>query len=70
MLSQELKTALCGITELQVPDIAEIRKYYLHGCFSDSGRMLSRSIDGEDNIHPYSLWEPETEPKANKVVNN
>ncbi|GFY11839.1 hypothetical protein TNCV_4973391 [Trichonephila clavipes] len=69
MLSRELKTALCGITELQVPDIE--KPYYLHTDASQTavGCCLGQ-LDGEDNIHPHSLWGPETEPKPTKVVNN
>ncbi|GFS59717.1 retrovirus-related Pol polyprotein from transposon 17.6 [Trichonephila clavipes] len=60
----ELKTELCGITELQVQDI-EKPHYFAYGCFSDGGRMLWGQLDGEDNIHPYHLG-ARTEPKPSK----
>ncbi|GFY17103.1 retrovirus-related Pol polyprotein from transposon 17.6 [Trichonephila clavipes] len=65
---KELKTALCGITELQVPDRETVLLAY--GCFSDGGRMLSRSIGWRRQHSSHSFWEPETEPKPTKVVNN
>ncbi|GFU81545.1 retrovirus-related Pol polyprotein from transposon 297 [Trichonephila clavipes] len=48
---KELKTALWGITELQVPDIE--KPYYLHTDASQTavGFCLGQ-LDGEDNIHP------------------
>ncbi|GFS89301.1 retrovirus-related Pol polyprotein from transposon 297 [Trichonephila clavipes] len=51
---QELKTALCGITELQVPDIE--KPYYLHTDTSQTavGCCLGQ-LDGEDNIHPIAF---------------
>ncbi|GFT02342.1 retrovirus-related Pol polyprotein from transposon 297 [Trichonephila clavipes] len=51
---KELKTALCGITELQVPDIE--KPYYLHTDASQTavGYCLGQ-LDGEDNIHPIAF---------------
>ncbi|GFY28973.1 retrovirus-related Pol polyprotein from transposon 297 [Trichonephila clavipes] len=51
---KELKTALCGITELQVPDIEKL--YYLHTDASQTavGCCLGQ-LDGEDNIHPIAF---------------
>ncbi|GFU79713.1 hypothetical protein TNCV_4037201 [Trichonephila clavipes] len=37
-----------------------------YGCFSDSGRMPFRSIGWRRQHSSHSLWEPETEPQANK----
>ncbi|GFW94519.1 retrovirus-related Pol polyprotein from transposon 17.6 [Trichonephila clavipes] len=41
-----------------------------YGCFSDGGRMLSRSIKWRRQHSSHSCWEPETEPKPIEVVNN
>ncbi|GFX51659.1 retrovirus-related Pol polyprotein from transposon 17.6 [Trichonephila clavipes] len=41
-----------------------------YGSFSDCGRMLSRSIGWRRQHSSHSFWEPETEPKPTKLVNN
>ncbi|GFU54229.1 retrovirus-related Pol polyprotein from transposon 17.6 [Trichonephila clavipes] len=63
----ELKTGLCGITELQVPDIE--KPYLLHTDASQTaiGCCLGQ-LDGEHSSH--SFWEPENKPKPTKVLNN
>ncbi|GFW83759.1 hypothetical protein TNCV_668721 [Trichonephila clavipes] len=38
-----------------------------YGCFSDGGRMLSRSIGWRRQHSSHSVREPETEPKPTKV---
>ncbi|GFX11721.1 retrovirus-related Pol polyprotein from transposon 17.6 [Trichonephila clavipes] len=61
----ELKTALCGITELQVPDIE--KPYYLH---TDASQMAVRcclgQLDGEDNIHPIAFGSQKLNPSQQK----
>ncbi|GFT74815.1 retrovirus-related Pol polyprotein from transposon 297 [Trichonephila clavipes] len=62
---QELKTALCGITELQVPDIE--KPYYLHTDASQTavGCCLGQ-LDGEDNIHPIAFGRQKLNPSQQK----
>ncbi|GFY35939.1 retrovirus-related Pol polyprotein from transposon 297 [Trichonephila clavipes] len=62
---KELKTALCGITELQVPDIE--KPYYLHTNASQEavGCCLGQ-LDGKDNIHPIDLGSQELNPSQQK----
>ncbi|GFV54346.1 retrovirus-related Pol polyprotein from transposon 297 [Trichonephila clavipes] len=51
---KKLKTALCVITELQVPDIE--KPYYLHTDASQTAvRCCLGQLDGEDNIHPIAF---------------
>ncbi|GFX98556.1 hypothetical protein TNCV_1501341 [Trichonephila clavipes] len=38
-----------------------------YGCFSDGGRMLSRSTGWRRQHSSHSFWEPETELKPTKV---
>ncbi|GFX72940.1 retrovirus-related Pol polyprotein from transposon 297 [Trichonephila clavipes] len=62
---QGLKTALCGITELQVPDIE--KPYYLH---TDASRTVVGcylgQLDGEDNIHSISFGSQKPNPSQQK----
>ncbi|GFV96661.1 retrovirus-related Pol polyprotein from transposon 17.6 [Trichonephila clavipes] len=62
---KELKTALCGITELQVPDIE--KPYYLHTDASQTavGCCLGQ-LDGEDNIHPIAFGSQKLNPSQQK----
>ncbi|GFV73817.1 retrovirus-related Pol polyprotein from transposon 297 [Trichonephila clavipes] len=62
---QELKTALCGITELQVPDIE--KPYYLHTDASQTavGCCLGL-LDGEENIHPIAFESQKLNPSQQK----
>ncbi|GFT67951.1 enzymatic polyprotein [Trichonephila clavipes] len=62
---KELKTALCGITELQAPDIE--KPYYLHTDASQTvvGCCLGK-LDGEDNIHPIALGSQKLNPSQQK----
>ncbi|GFV81596.1 retrovirus-related Pol polyprotein from transposon 297 [Trichonephila clavipes] len=62
---QELKTALCGITELQVPDIE--KPYYLYTDASQTvvGCCLGE-LDGEDNIHPIAFGSQKLNPSQQK----
>ncbi|GFU58407.1 retrovirus-related Pol polyprotein from transposon 297 [Trichonephila clavipes] len=62
---KELKTALCGITELQVPDIE--KQYYLHTDASQTavGSCLGQ-LDGEDNIHPIIFRSQKLNPSQQK----
>ncbi|GFT90438.1 retrovirus-related Pol polyprotein from transposon 297 [Trichonephila clavipes] len=62
---QEWKTALCGITELQVPDIE--KPYYLHTDASQTvvGCCLGQ-LDGEDNIHPIVFGSQKLNPSQQK----
>ncbi|GFW51228.1 retrovirus-related Pol polyprotein from transposon 17.6 [Trichonephila clavipes] len=62
---KELKTALCGITELQVPDIE--KPYYLHTDASQTavGCCLGQ-LDGEDNIHPIAFGIQKLNPSQQK----
>ncbi|GFX76596.1 retrovirus-related Pol polyprotein from transposon 17.6 [Trichonephila clavipes] len=62
---KELKTALCGITELQVPDIE--KPYYLHTDASQTavGCCLGQ-LDGEDNIHPIAFGSQKLSPSQQK----
>ncbi|GFW58124.1 retrovirus-related Pol polyprotein from transposon 17.6 [Trichonephila clavipes] len=62
---KELKTALCGITELQVPDIE--KPYYLHTDASQTtvGCCLGQ-LDGEDNIHPIVFGSQKLNPSQQK----
>ncbi|GFX77873.1 retrovirus-related Pol polyprotein from transposon 297 [Trichonephila clavipes] len=62
---QELKTALCGITELQVPDIE--KPYYLHTDASQTavGCGLGQ-LHGEDNIHPIAFGSQKLNPRQQK----
>ncbi|GFU65299.1 retrovirus-related Pol polyprotein from transposon 297 [Trichonephila clavipes] len=64
---QELKTALCGITELQVPGIE--KPYYLHtDAFQTAVGCCLGQLDGEENIHPVAFGSQKL--KTTKVVNN
>ncbi|GFX26526.1 retrovirus-related Pol polyprotein from transposon 297 [Trichonephila clavipes] len=60
-----LKTALWGITELQVPDIE--KPYYLHTDASQTavGCCLGQ-LDGEDNIHPIAFGSQKLNPSQQK----
>ncbi|GFV80950.1 retrovirus-related Pol polyprotein from transposon 297 [Trichonephila clavipes] len=62
---KELKTALCGITELQVPDIE--KPYYLHTDASQTavGCCLGQ-LYGEDNIHPIAFGSQKLNPSQQK----
>ncbi|GFT93745.1 retrovirus-related Pol polyprotein from transposon gypsy [Trichonephila clavipes] len=62
---KELKIALCGITELQVPDIE--KPYYLHTDASQTavGCCLG-PLDGEDNIHPIAFGSQKLNPSQQK----
>ncbi|GFW56238.1 retrovirus-related Pol polyprotein from transposon 297 [Trichonephila clavipes] len=62
---KKLKTALCGITELQVPDIE--KPYYLHTDASQTtvGCCLCQ-LDGEDNIHPIAFGSQKLNPSQQK----
>ncbi|GFS82605.1 retrovirus-related Pol polyprotein from transposon 17.6 [Trichonephila clavipes] len=62
---QELETALCGITELQDPDIE--KPYYLHTDASQTvvGCCLGQ-LDGEDNIHPIAFGSQKLNPSQQK----
>ncbi|GFW10584.1 retrovirus-related Pol polyprotein from transposon 17.6 [Trichonephila clavipes] len=62
---QELKTALCGITELQVPDIE--KPYYLHTDASQTvvGCCLGQ-LDGEDHIHAIAFGSQKLNPNQQK----
>ncbi|GFX19889.1 retrovirus-related Pol polyprotein from transposon opus [Trichonephila clavipes] len=62
---KELKTALCGITELQVPDIEKL--YYLHTDASQTavGCCLGQ-FDGEDDIHPIASGSQKLNPSQQK----
>ncbi|GFV71193.1 retrovirus-related Pol polyprotein from transposon 297 [Trichonephila clavipes] len=62
---KELKTALCGITELQVPDIE--KPYYLHTDASQTavGCCLGQ-LDGEDNIHSIAFGSQKLNPSQQK----
>ncbi|GFW82966.1 retrovirus-related Pol polyprotein from transposon 297 [Trichonephila clavipes] len=62
---KELKTALCGITELQVTDIE--KPYYLHTDASQTavGCCLGQ-LDGEDNIHPIAFGSQKLNPSQQK----
>ncbi|GFX67362.1 retrovirus-related Pol polyprotein from transposon 297 [Trichonephila clavipes] len=62
---KELKIALCGITELQVPDIE--KPYYLHTDASQTavGCCLGQ-LDGEDNIHPIAFGSQKLNPSQQK----
>ncbi|GFX37794.1 retrovirus-related Pol polyprotein from transposon 297 [Trichonephila clavipes] len=62
---KELKTALCGITELQVLDIE--KPYYLHTDASQTavGCCLDQ-LDGEDNIHTIAFGSQILNPSQQK----
>ncbi|GFY32846.1 retrovirus-related Pol polyprotein from transposon 17.6 [Trichonephila clavipes] len=62
---KKLKTALCVITELQVPDIE--KPYYLHADASQTavGCCLGQ-LDGEDNIHPIAFGSQKLNPSQQK----
>ncbi|GFT68045.1 retrovirus-related Pol polyprotein from transposon 297 [Trichonephila clavipes] len=62
---KELKTALCGLTELQAPDIE--KPYYLHTDASQTavGCCLGK-LDGEDNIHPIAFGSQKLNPSQQK----
>ncbi|GFV76858.1 retrovirus-related Pol polyprotein from transposon 17.6 [Trichonephila clavipes] len=62
---KELKTALRGITELQVPHIE--KPYYLHADASQTavGCCLGQ-LDGEDNIHPIAFGSQKLNPSQQK----
>ncbi|GFW00150.1 retrovirus-related Pol polyprotein from transposon 297 [Trichonephila clavipes] len=62
---KELKTTLCGITELQVLDIE--KPYYLHTDASQTavGCCLGQ-LDGEDNIHPITFGSQKLNPSQQK----
>ncbi|GFX71135.1 retrovirus-related Pol polyprotein from transposon 297 [Trichonephila clavipes] len=62
---KELKTTLCRITELQVPDIE--KPYYLHTDASQTavGCCLGQ-LDGEDNIHPIAFGSQKLNPSQQK----
>ncbi|GFX23136.1 retrovirus-related Pol polyprotein from transposon 297 [Trichonephila clavipes] len=63
--SKELKTSLCGITELQVPDIE--KPYYLHTDASQTavGCCLGQ-LDGKDNIHPIAFGSQKLNPSQQR----
>ncbi|GFV36050.1 retrovirus-related Pol polyprotein from transposon 17.6 [Trichonephila clavipes] len=62
---KELKTALCGITEFQVPDIE--KPYYLHTDASQTAvRCCLSQLDGEDNIHPIAFGSQKLNPSQQK----
>ncbi|GFS75684.1 retrovirus-related Pol polyprotein from transposon 297 [Trichonephila clavipes] len=62
---KELKTALCGITELQVPDIE--KSYYLHtGASQTAVGCCLGQLDGEDNIHPIAFGSQKLNPSQQK----
>ncbi|GFY26597.1 retrovirus-related Pol polyprotein from transposon opus [Trichonephila clavipes] len=62
---KELKTALCGITELQVPDIE--KPYYLHTDASQTAvRCCLGQLDGKDNIHPIAFGSQKLNPSQQK----
>ncbi|GFY09142.1 retrovirus-related Pol polyprotein from transposon 297 [Trichonephila clavipes] len=67
---KELKTALCGITELQVPDIE--KPYYLHtDTFLTAVGCCLGQLDGEDNIYPIAFGiHKKTETQPTNVGNN
>ncbi|GFY20482.1 retrovirus-related Pol polyprotein from transposon 17.6 [Trichonephila clavipes] len=58
---KEFKTALCEITELQVPDIE--KSYYSHTDASQTavGYCLGQ-LDGADNIHPIAFGSQKLNP--------
>ncbi|GFW86810.1 retrovirus-related Pol polyprotein from transposon 17.6 [Trichonephila clavipes] len=62
---KELKTALCGIIELQVTDIE--KPYYLHTDASQTavGCCLGQ-LDGEDNIHSIAFGSQKLNPSQQK----
>ncbi|GFV79066.1 retrovirus-related Pol polyprotein from transposon 297 [Trichonephila clavipes] len=62
---KELKTSLCGITELQVPDIE--KPYYLHTDASQTavGCFLGQ-LDGEDNIDLIAFGSQKLNPSQQK----
>ncbi|GFV20429.1 retrovirus-related Pol polyprotein from transposon 297 [Trichonephila clavipes] len=62
---KEMKTALCGITELQVPD--KEKPYYLHTDASQTavGCCLGQ-LDGKDNIHPIAFESQKLNPSQQK----
>ncbi|GFU63473.1 retrovirus-related Pol polyprotein from transposon 17.6 [Trichonephila clavipes] len=62
---KELKTVLCGITELQVSDIEKL--YYLHTDASQTavGCCLGQ-LDGEDNVHPIAFGSQKLNPSQQK----
>ncbi|GFX84467.1 retrovirus-related Pol polyprotein from transposon opus [Trichonephila clavipes] len=62
---QELKTALCGITELQVSDME--KPYYLHTDASQTavGCCLGL-LDGEDHIHAIAFGSQKLNPSQQK----
>ncbi|GFV52145.1 retrovirus-related Pol polyprotein from transposon 17.6 [Trichonephila clavipes] len=62
---KELKTALCGITELQVPDIE--KPYYLHtGASQTAVGCCLGQLDGEDNIHSIAFGSQKLNPSQQK----
>ncbi|GFW40140.1 retrovirus-related Pol polyprotein from transposon 297 [Trichonephila clavipes] len=62
---QELKTALCRITELQVADIE--KPYYLHtDAYQTAVGCCLGQLDGEDNIHPIAFGSQKLNPSQQK----
>ncbi|GFT63307.1 retrovirus-related Pol polyprotein from transposon opus [Trichonephila clavipes] len=62
---KELKTALCGITELQIPDIEKPDYLQTDASQTVVGCCLDQ-LDGEDNIHPIAFGSQKLNPGQQK----
>ncbi|GFW67993.1 retrovirus-related Pol polyprotein from transposon 17.6 [Trichonephila clavipes] len=63
--SVNLGKSLCGITELQVPDLE--KPYYLHTDASQTAvRCCLGQLNGEDNIHTIAFGSQELNPSQQK----